>query len=186
MTAEDRARRVEVLLFDVDGVLTDGRITVLPEADGRWTEVKSFSAHDGLGMSLARMGGLRLGIVTKRQTAAVAIRARDLRIEFVYQGQHHKLRAAEEIATRAGVGLEAVAFVGDDIVDLPVMRGCGLAIATENARPEVKAEAHWVTEHAGGDGAGRDAIDFILRAQGSLERVIREYMEGENAAGELR
>ncbi len=186
MTAEDRARRVKVLLFDVDGVLTDGRITVAPGLDGGRTEVKSFSADDGLGMSLARMGGLRLGVVTKRQTAAVAIRARDLRMEFVYQGQHHKLRAAEEIAGRAGVGMEAVAFVADDLVDLPVMRGCGLAVATLNARPEVRAEAHWVTEHGGGDGAGRDAIDFILRAQGSFERVVEEYIEGENAAGELR
>jgi 3-deoxy-D-manno-octulosonate 8-phosphate phosphatase (KDO 8-P phosphatase) len=177
MTPEDRARRIKVLIFDVDGVLTHGEIIAIPQSDGSGVEIKGFTAHDGLGISLARLGGLRTGIITKRQSQAVAIRARDLKLEFVYQGQAHKLHAAKEIAEKAGITLEEMAYVGDDIVDLPVMRVCGLAIATANARPQVKAAAHYVTEHAGGFGAGRDAIDYILAAQGSLNRVIEQYLD---------
>ena len=92
------------------------------------------------------------------------------------------MQAVREILKRAGIGLEELAYVGDDIVDLPVMRLCGLAIATANARPQVKAAAHWVTPHPGGQGAGRDAIDFILEAQGSLARVIEEYLDEANSA----
>ena len=180
--ARRRAEKIKVLIFDVDGVLTNGAITVHPNADGSATEVKSFSAHDGLGISLARLGGVRTGVVTKRQSATVAIRARDLRLEFVYQGQAHKMHAIEEIVAKAGVTLEELAYVGDDIVDLPVMRVCGLAIATANARPQVLAAAHWVTPHAGGDGAGRDAVDFVLEAQGSLGRVIEQYLDESNPA----
>ncbi len=175
--ARRRAAGIKVILFDVDGVLTDGAITVHPNPDGSATEVKSFPAHDGLGISLARLGGLRVGIVTKRQSATVAIRMRDLKMEFVYQGQAHKLHAADEILAKTGASREELCYVGDDIVDLPVMRVCGLAIATANARPQVKAAAHWVTPNVGGDGAGRDAIDFILEAQGSLDRVIEQYLD---------
>jgi len=180
MNLEDaaaRARNIKLILFDVDGVLTNGDITVIPKLDGSGVEVKGFHAHDGLGISLARLGGIRTGLLTKRQSQTVAIRARDLKLEFVYQGQHHKRQAALEILQRARLEPEQLAFVGDDIVDLPVMRMCGLAIATANARPQVKAEAHWVTPLPGGQGAGRDAIDFILTAQGSLTRVIEEYLD---------
>ncbi len=182
MSPEQRAKRIKVLIFDVDGVLTDGAITVHPNPDGSATEVKSFTAHDGLGISLARLGGVRTGIVTKRQSATVAIRARDLKLEFVYQGQHHKLHAIHEILHQAGIAADELAYVGDDIVDLPVMRMCGLAIATANARPQVLAAAHWVTAHPGGQGAGRDAIDYILAAQGSLDRVIEQYLDESNPA----
>lgn len=185
ISAEDRARKIKVLVFDVDGVLTDGQIFVLPEnssADAKGIEFKGFAAHDGLGISLARLGGLRIGIITKRRSRTVAIRANDLKIEFTYQGQAHKLAAAEEIVSKAGITMEELAYVGDDIVDLPVMRICGLAIATANARPQMKAMAHYVTPNGGGHGAARDAIDFILTAQGSLERVIEEYLDSENPA----
>lgn len=175
-----RARRIKVLIFDVDGVLTDGTFSFIQQPDGSAVEVKPFSAHDGLGISLARLGGLRTGIITKRNSATVATRARDLKLEFVYQGQAHKKGAAEEIAKTAGIGMEEMAYVGDDVVDLPVMRICGLAIATANARVQVLDAAHWVTPHRGGDGAGRDAIEFILSAQGSLERVIEQYLDAED------
>jgi 3-deoxy-D-manno-octulosonate 8-phosphate phosphatase (KDO 8-P phosphatase) len=184
MSPEDaraRARNIKVLIFDVDGVLTNGAITVHPNPDGSATEVKSFSAHDGLGISLARLGGVRTGVVTKRNSTTVAIRARDLKLEFVYQGQAHKMQAIREIVAKAGITLDELCYVGDDIVDLPVMRVCGLAIASANARPQVLAAAHWVTPHAGGDGAGRDAIDFILEAQGSLARVIAQYLDESDA-----
>ena len=183
MVLEDlqaRARKIKVLLFDVDGVLTNGDITVIPKLDGTGVEVKGFHAHDGLGISLARLGGLRTGIITKRQSQTVAIRARDLKLEFVYQGQHFKTQAIMDVIRRTSFTLDEIAYVGDDIVDLSVMRVCGLAIATANARPQVKAAAHWVTPLPGGQGAGRDAIEFILTAQGSLERVIEQYLDESN------
>ena len=177
-----RARKIKVLIFDVDGVLTDGQIYILPGPDGKGIEMKGFTAHDGLGISLARLGGLRVGIITKRQSRTVEIRANDLKLEFIYQGQAHKLQAATEICEKAGISFEEMAYVGDDIVDFPVMRLCGLAIATANARPQVKQMAHYTTPNPGGQGAGRDAIDFILTAQGTLDRAIEDYLDVENAA----
>src|SRR5487761_1109764 len=120
MTAEDRAKNIKVLIFDVDGVLTDGQIFVIPgpavagnaEA-GHGIEVKGFAAHDGLGISLARLGGLRIGIITKRQSQTVAIRANDLKLEFIYQGQSHKMNAINEILVKANITIDQLAYVGD-------------------------------------------------------------------------
>ena len=193
LTAEDRARRIQVLIFDVDGVLTDGQLYFLPENGGRpgpdgqrhGLEVKGFTAHDGLGITLARLGGLRVGIITKRESATVAIRAQDLRLEFVYQGQSNKMNAVADILTRAGIAIDELAYVGDDVVDLPVMRACGLSIATENARRQAKAAAHYITPNPGGQGAGRDAIDFILAAQGKLDAAIEAFLDAGNPAAQL-
>lgn len=187
-SAEDRARRIKIILFDVDGVLTDGTIWVYPMpvalADGamstRVVEPKGFSAHDGAGMTLARLGGMKVGVITKRISDTVACRARDLKMEFVYQGQAYKMKAVREIAEKEGVALEEIAYVGDDLIDLPVMREVGLGVAVANARKEVKAEAHYVTPHAGGEGAGRDAIEFILAAKGILEGVIARSNDESN------
>ena len=181
LSVQDRARRIKVLLFDVDGVLTDGSITIIPGTDGKGTEVKSFSAHDGMGISIARLAGLKIGWVTKRNSRVVALRANDLEIDHLYQGQNHKAEALVKILADEAVTAEEVAYVGDDIVDLPVMRVVGLAIATANARPQVKAAAHFVTEHEGGYGAGRDAIDFVLEAQGVWEEVVEKYLDPKNA-----
>ena len=182
LTAHDRARRIKIILFDVDGVLTDGGIWLLPipvaSSDGstttRMVEVKGYSAHDGLGVKLARLGGMKIGFITKRISETVALRARDLRIEFVYQGQNFKMQAVRDIMRKEGVTLEEIAYVGDDVIDLPVMRECGFAVAVANARERVKAEAHYVTPHRGGQGAGRDAIEFILEAKGVLDQCIAE------------
>jgi 3-deoxy-D-manno-octulosonate 8-phosphate phosphatase (KDO 8-P phosphatase) len=185
LTPEARAHKIKVLIFDVDGVLTDGQIIIVPEGtapDAKGIEVKGFSAHDGLGITLARLAGIRVGVITKRQSRTVAIRARDLKLEFVYQGQAHKMNAIREILTQANITLEELAYVGDDIVDLPVMRVCGLAIATANARAQVKAIAHHTTPNPGGHGAGRDAIDFILNARGVLDQVIEQYLDEDNPA----
>jgi 3-deoxy-D-manno-octulosonate 8-phosphate phosphatase (KDO 8-P phosphatase) len=186
LTAEDRARRIKVLIFDVDGVLTDGQLFFLPQTgpDGRQfgLEFKGFTAHDGLGITLARLGGLRVGLITKRESATVAVRARDLKLEFVYQGQAHKMSAVKDILTRAGITIDQLAYVGDDVVDLPVMRACGLSIATANARPQAKAAAHYITPNSGGHGAGRDAIDFILTAQGKLDAAIEAFLDADNPA----
>lgn len=190
LTAEDRARRIKVLIFDVDGVLTDGQLYFLPENGGRpgpdgqrsGLEFKGFTAHDGLGITLARLGGLRVGLITKRESATVAIRARDLKLEFVYQGQSHKMTAVNDILKRASITIEELAYVGDDVVDLPVMRACGLSIATANARIQAKNAAHYITPNAGGQGAGRDAIEFILEAQGRLESSIEAFLDSDNPA----
>jgi len=183
-----RARRIKIILFDVDGVLTDGTIWVLPvpfvQPDGsigsRPVEAKGFSAHDGAGITLARLGGLKVGVITKRISEAVAIRARDLKLDFVYQGLAFKMKAVREIAQKTGVTLHEIAYVGDDVVDLPVMRQVGFAVAVANARTQVKAEAHYVTPNQGGHGAGRDAIEFILTAQGLLGKCIADSVDENN------
>jgi 3-deoxy-D-manno-octulosonate 8-phosphate phosphatase (KDO 8-P phosphatase) len=180
VTAQDRARKIKIVLFDVDGVLTDGTIWIYPMPvalpDGsivtKMVEAKGYNAHDGAGMTLARLGGMKVGIITKRISETVALRARDLKLEFVYQGQAFKMRAIREIMEKEGVTLDEIAFVGDDVIDLPAMRQCGLAVAVANARAQVKAEAHYVTPSKGGEGAGRDAIEFILQAKGLLQQCI--------------
>jgi 3-deoxy-D-manno-octulosonate 8-phosphate phosphatase (KDO 8-P phosphatase) len=188
LSAQDRARRIQVILFDVDGVLTDGTLWIIPvpvaAPNGSFTaqmvEAKGYSAHDGAGITLARLGGMKLGIITKRISETVALRARDLKLEFVYQGEAFKMRPVREIMAREGISLDEIAYVGDDVIDLPVMRACGLAVAVANAREQVKAEAHFVTPHRGGDGAARDAIEFILEAKGLLEQCINASIDESN------
>lgn len=180
LSPEDRARRIKVLLFDVDGVLTDGSITIIPGPDGKGTEVKSFSAHDGMGIALAHVAGLKVGWITKRQSQVVNIRARDLRIDHLYQGQHYKVQALDQVIADENCTLDEICYVGDDIIDLPVLRKVGLACATANARPEVKAMAHFTTTQSGGYGAGRDVIDFLLTARGVLAQTIEQYLDPTN------
>ena len=202
-----RAKKIKLILFDVDGVLTDGKIWIFPApagVDGRpagsaketlmdrsaqhashggfgfqsttLIEAKGFHAHDGTGISLARLGGIKTGLITKRVSETVALRARDLRIDHVYQGIQDKFSVFREILEKERITEAEAAFVGDDVIDLPVMRHCGLAIAVKNARSEVKAEAHWMTPHAGGDGAARDAIEYVLKAQGKWKKAMEAYI----------
>jgi len=187
LSAEDRARKIKIIIFDVDGVLTDGGIWIIPapvaaggEVTSRMVEAKGFNAHDGAGISLARLGGLKCGIITKRISETVAMRARDLKLEFVYQGQSYKMKPIREIVEKEGVTLDEIAYVGDDVIDLPVMRQCGLAVAVADARDRVKSEAHYVTPSRGGRGAARDAIEFILAAQGILERCVEAMIDESN------
>jgi 3-deoxy-D-manno-octulosonate 8-phosphate phosphatase (KDO 8-P phosphatase) len=194
LTAKERARRIKIILFDVDGVLTDGGIWMLPAAApppnagdnvdrakyASMVEAKGFSAHDGAGISLARIGGMKLGMITKRVSDTVALRARDLKMEFLYMGQSFKMQAIRDIMHKEGVTIEEIAYVGDDVIDLPVMRVCGLAIAVANARAQVKAAAHYVTPNSGGYGAGRDAIEFILESKGILDECIEKYIDEDN------
>jgi 3-deoxy-D-manno-octulosonate 8-phosphate phosphatase (KDO 8-P phosphatase) len=189
LTAQDRARRIKIILFDVDGVLTNGNIWIIPVPvagpDGTMTtkmvEAKGFSAHDGAGVTLARLGGMKLGVITKRISETVALRSRDLKLEFVYQGQAFKMQAVREIMAQEGVALDEIAYVGDDVIDLPVMRQCGFAVAVANARAQVKAEAHYVTPNRGGEGAGRDAIEFILEAKGVLKQCHEAMIDENNS-----
>ena len=184
---QDRARRIKIILFDVDGVLTDGGIWLIPvpivvdgAATTRMVEAKGYNAHDGTAISLARLGGMKCGIITKRISETVALRARDLRLEFVYQGCAFKMQAVREIMASDGVTIDEIAYVGDDVIDLPVMRECGFAVAVGDARPQVKAEAHYVTPNKGGHGAARDAVEFILEAKGVLNDCIEAYIDERN------
>ena len=161
-----RAKKIRVLLMDVDGVLTDGRIWLLSRRDGTASEIKGFSAYDGAGLKLARAAGLRTGLITGRESSAVAQRARECEIEFVYQGRATKLGSYEEILRATGASDREVAYVGDDLPDLPLLQRAGFAVAVANAAPEVKRAAHYVTSHSGGDGAVREVIELIVKAQG--------------------
>jgi 3-deoxy-D-manno-octulosonate 8-phosphate phosphatase (KDO 8-P phosphatase) len=194
-----RAKKIKLILFDVDGVLTDGKIWIFPAPAGitqtvespavkhpgkagfglvstTMIEAKGFHAHDGTAISLARLAGIKTGLITKRMSETVALRARDLKLDYVHQGIQDKRTCFEQILKEAKLKASEVCFVGDDVIDLPVMRNCGLAIAVANARAEVKKEAHYVTEHAGGDGAGRDAVEYILKAQKKWKKVVDEYV----------
>ncbi|HVU45447.1 MAG TPA: HAD hydrolase family protein [Terracidiphilus sp.] len=183
-----RARKIKIILFDVDGVLTDGSIWLIPvpvpSANGTTTskmiEAKGYNAHDGTAISLARLGGLKCGIITKRISETVQMRARDLKLEFVYLGQAFKMKPVREIMEKEGVTLDEIAYVGDDVIDLPVMRECGFAVAVADARERVKAEAHYVTPNRGGHGAARDAVEFILEAKGVLDWCIEAYIDEDN------
>lgn len=200
-----RAKKIKLVLLDVDGVMTDGTIFLFPAAPGAAqsvradaaakadaggyaissdsvVEAKGFHAHDGTAMSLARIGGLKTGIITKRISETVRLRARDLRVDHVYQGAADKLGVMNEILAKEGITRDEVAYVGDDIIDLPVMRVVGLAIAVANAREEVIEASHMVTERRGGEGAVRDAIEYILKAQGKLESAVREYLGERSSA----
>ena len=185
VTAEDRARRIRIILFDVDGVLTDGGIWLFPRPEGgssatSMVEAKGFNAHDGAGITLARLGGMKCGVITKRTSETVALRARDLKLEFVYMGQAFKMQAVRAIMAQESVTLDEIAYVGDDVIDLPVMRECGLAIAVNDARAQVKDAAHFVTPNKGGHGAARDAVEFILEAKGLLDDCIEAYIDERN------
>jgi 3-deoxy-D-manno-octulosonate 8-phosphate phosphatase (KDO 8-P phosphatase) len=168
-----RAKKIHVLLVDVDGVLTDGRVWLHSQPDGTASEIKGFSAYDGAGLKVARDAGLRTGLITGRESAAVAQRARECEMEFVYQGRSTKLAAFEEILRASGASEAEAAYVGDDLPDLPVLQRVGLAVAVANAAIEVKRVAHYVCAHSGGDGAVREVVEIILKAQGKWTEAAR-------------
>lgn len=161
-TWAEQARQIHLLLMDCDGVLTEGFIHLLPDG----TEFKSFNSQDGHGLKLARRAGLRTGVITGRRSPALEQRARETGIEFLCQATSDKAQALTELVMTQGFALQSVAFIGDDLPDVPVMQQVGLAIAVANAVPEVKQVAHYVTTRPGGRGAVREAIELILKAQG--------------------
>lgn len=169
-----RAKQIEVLLMDVDGTITAGDVTLLSQPDGTALEIKTFDAHDGQGLSLARTAGLRTGVITGRESAALRRRARELDIEFVYEKQPHKIAAYEEILEKTGVAESSIAFLGDDLPDLPVMRRVGLAVAVGDAALEIKLAAHFVTKAIGGKGAARELVELILKSKGIWEEMIEK------------
>jgi 3-deoxy-D-manno-octulosonate 8-phosphate phosphatase (KDO 8-P phosphatase) len=169
-----RAKKIRVLLMDVDGVMTDGRVWLLSRRDGTASEIKGFSAYDGAGLKVARTAGLRTGLITGRESSAVSVRARECEIEFVYQGQATKLAAYEEILRATSASDHEVAYVGDDLPDLPILQRVGLAVAVANAAPEVKRAAHYVTARSGGEGAVREVIELIVKAQGKWQEATQD------------
>jgi 3-deoxy-D-manno-octulosonate 8-phosphate phosphatase (KDO 8-P phosphatase) len=169
-----RARGVRLLLLDVDGVLTDGRLRFLPGGP----ELMVFHVRDGAGIALARMAGLELGLLSARRRIAVARRARELGIRWVAQGVSDKLAAGRALARRAGFHLAQTSFAGDDLLDLPLMRAVGLAAAPADAVAEVRSRAHYVCRAGGGQGAVRELVELLLRAQGRWSGVVRDYLRG--------
>lgn len=170
-----RAKKIKLLLMDVDGVLTDGRFYLIPQSDGSVTEAKVFHSRDGAGLKLLRRAGLRTGLITGRKSAAVDARARELDVDFVRQDAFEKLPAYEEIKRAASLTDAEVAFIGDDVTDLPVLRRVGLAVAVSTAHPEAKRAAHYLTRSPGGHGAVREVCDLLLRAQGKYNQILRAF-----------
>jgi len=167
-----RAKQIKVFLMDVDGTITTGAVTLLSQPDGSALEIKTFDAHDGQGLSLAHTAGLRTGVITGRESAATRRRARELNIEFVYEKQPHKIAAYEEILKKTGAAESEVAYLGDDLPDLTVMRRVGLAVAVGDAAIEVKQAAHYITKAIGGKGAARETVELILKSKGIWEQMI--------------
>ncbi len=171
----ERAKKIRVVVFDVDGVLTTGDLYF--GHDGR--EYKVFHARDGHGMKMLRQSGVEIAVITARSSQAVAHRMANLEVEHVYQGQREKLPALHHLMARLQVTCEQIAYVGDDVVDLPIMVRVGLAIAVADAHPEVKSRAHWQTCSDGGRGAARDVCEMIMRAQGRWQSLLQEYLRPE-------
>jgi 3-deoxy-D-manno-octulosonate 8-phosphate phosphatase (KDO 8-P phosphatase) len=167
-----RAANIQLLLMDVDGTMTDGSVTLLSQTDGTALEIKTFDAHDGQGLTLAHSAGLRTGCITGRESAALLRRAHEMKMEFIYMKQPVKIPAYEEILRTAGVDDSAVAYVGDDLPDIPLMRRVGLAIAVGDAVPEVKRAAHYTTKALAGHGAVREAVEVVLKSKGIWEAMI--------------
>src|SRR5215203_712297 len=168
---QERAARIKLLLMDCDGVLTDGRIWVFEGGDDQ----KAFHTRDGLGIDLLHKAGLRSGVISGRNSTALARRAEWLKMAFVRQGCADKQDAFAEILAQAGVTYAEVAFVGDDLNDTPLMIQSGLGVAVADATQEARDCAHYVTQAPGGYGAVREVIELILKAQGKWSALLRDY-----------
>lgn len=168
----DKAARIQLLIFDVDGVLTDGSLFV--GDDGQ--EYKAFNSRDGHGIKMLIKHGVTVAIITGRTSKVVEHRMENLGIEHVYQGKLEKLPAYEELARELGISAAETAYVGDDIVDLPVMRRVGLAIGVQDAHPLVRKHSHWLTPSCGGRGAARDVCEMLMEARGVLEQEMSSYL----------
>jgi 3-deoxy-D-manno-octulosonate 8-phosphate phosphatase (KDO 8-P phosphatase) len=167
-----RAARVRLMIFDVDGVLTDGGLHYGPDGEA----VKTFNVLDGHGIKLLQQSGVATAIISARQSGIVARRAADLGVRHVQQGVHDKRAAFEQLLQQTNVAAEACGFVGDDVIDLPILLRVGFAASVPNGHPEVTSRVHYVTRASGGRGAARELCDFILRAQGNFEAALAPYL----------
>ncbi len=170
-----RAARVRLLLMDVDGVMTDGRYWNVPDGKGGFAEIKAFDSQDGLALQWLKRLDIKAGLISGRVSVATEERARAAGFAFIYQGHLEKIPILDEILEQARLEPAQVGYLGDDYTDVVVMHRVGLAIATANARPEVQAEAHYVTAASGGHGAVREAVELLLKAQGRWSEIQRHY-----------
>lgn len=161
--------------MDVDGVLTDGKLYNVPDASGNMVETKGFDTQDGIALQWLSWKGVKSGVISGRLSPAVVARAKQVNMTYIYQGHIEKIPILEEILKESGVPAEQVAYIGDDLTDVVIMRRVGLSIATANAREEVKRCAMHTTKAAGGNGAVREVIELILRAQGHWDDLLRKY-----------
>ena len=168
----DRAASIKLVLFDVDGVLTDGRLFV----DNNGEEYKAFNSRDGHGMKMLQRNGVEIGIITGRNSRIVEHRTKELGIRHVFQGCQEKLPVYEKLLVQLGLNSNQAAFVGDDVVDLPIMLRAGFAVAVHDAHALVKKHAHWVTPSTGGQGAARDLCELIMVAQGTYVAEMQRYL----------
>lgn len=172
MDITERAKKIKLLLLDVDGVLTDGKIIIGNYGD----EIKNFDVKDGLGVVLLRKAGLRCAIITARNSRIVKIRAGHLGIDKIYEN-HYKIKSLRNIKRRFRVKEEEICFVGDDLIDIPILKRVGFAVTVPNAIKETKDVAHYITQNPGGRGAVREVCEIILKAQGKWEKIAKKYFE---------
>ena len=173
-----RARKIKLLLLDVDGVMTDGRIYYVPRPDGGMFETKTFHSRDGIGIRYAREAGIKVGIISGRGSDTVRYRAAELKLDFIEENTLKKIPPFERILKAAGVKDDEVCFVGDDLVDLPILKRVGLAVCVQNGHSFLRRHVHFVTKAAGGLGAIRETIELILDAQGKWKPVLEHYLHG--------
>jgi 3-deoxy-D-manno-octulosonate 8-phosphate phosphatase (KDO 8-P phosphatase) len=167
-----RAAQIKLLLMDVDGTMTDGGVLLLSQPDGSALEIKKFDAHDGQGLTLAHTAGIRTGCITGRESPALLRRAHEMKMDYIYMKIPLKMPAYEEILAKAGVKDTEVAFVGDDLPDIPILKRVGLAVAVGDAVVDVKKVAHYTTKAHAGKGAIREAIELILKSKGIWDELI--------------
>jgi len=167
-----RAAAIKLVLFDVDGVLTDGSLFI--GDDGQ--EYKAFNSKDGLGIRMLQNSGVEVGVITGRTSDVVRHRMKNLGVTHLFQGQQHKLPAYEQLIAELGLQPEQTAYVGDDVVDLSILSRAGLAVAVADAHPLAKRHAHWVTQFGGGKGAARELCELIMEAQGTLHEQTDAYL----------
>src|SRR6266404_3861440 len=172
---QQRAAKIRLLLMDVDGVLTNGLIYNVPGPKGDLVETKGFNSQDGIALQWLIWSDFQTGVISGRESQALDVRARQVGMTYVYQGHIEKVPVLEEIIQRSGFAPEQIAYAGDDLTDVPILRRAGLAFAPANARPEVKRCAHHVTAAAGGDGAVREIVEILLQAQGHWDGLLKKY-----------
>jgi 3-deoxy-D-manno-octulosonate 8-phosphate phosphatase (KDO 8-P phosphatase) len=170
-----KAAEIQVLLMDVDGVMTDSKLYLVPGSDGKLAETKGFDSQDGIALQWARWNNIRTGVISGRDSPATRERARQVGMTWVFQGHIEKIPLYEQIISEAGVEKDQVAYIGDDLTDVVIFRRVGLSFATANARPEAKQVANAVLDARGGDGAVREVIELLLRARGAWEGLLRKY-----------
>lgn len=179
MTEDVRARaaKIKLLLMDVDGVLTDGKLYFVPDPHtaGGMTEFKAFDSQDGIALQWCQWKGIKTGVISGRISPSTVERAKQAKMNYVYQGHIEKIPIIEEIMADAQISKDEVAFIGDDLTDVVVFHRVGLAIAVANARPDVKSQAHFVTANVGGSGAVRDAVELIFEARGFWDEILKKY-----------